>query len=125
MTSGQESTGLPRGYPFREEWEVTPRMLVEEMERDAEVVLIDCRTAEERSVAHIEGSVLIPMGEMASRQAELEAIAERRVIVHCHRGQRSLRVVTWLRQLGFSDVWSLAGGIDAWSTGVDASVPRY
>lgn len=38
---------------------------------------------------------------------------------------RSLRVATWLRERGFGSAQSMAGGIDAWSDGVDPSVPRY
>lgn len=126
MSQGSEAeTGLPAGYRLREEWEVTPRRLAAEMAGDRRPLLIDCRTPEEHAVARIEGAVLIPMGELAGRLEELEVHRESRIVVHCHRGQRSLRVASFLRGQGFSDVWSLAGGIDAWSTGVDPSVARY
>ena len=88
-------------------------------------LLLDCRTAEEHATARIPSAVLIPMQELAGRVAELEAWRDRPIIVHCHHGVRSLRVATWLRTRGFTLVQSMAGGIDAWSTEVDPSVPRY
>ncbi len=126
MSGGiDENSGLPRGYPFRSDWEVTPRQLAAELASDRPPMVIDCRTPQERDVAAIPGSTLIPMGDIPSRENELDELVDRRVVVYCHRGQRSLRVTAFLRQRGFSDVWSLAGGIDAWSSGVDPTVPRY
>lgn len=88
-------------------------------------LLLDCRTAEEHATARIASAMLIPMHELAGRIAELDAWRELPIIVHCHHGVRSLRVATWLRARGFTRVQSMAGGIDAWSVGVDPSVPRY
>lgn len=89
------------------------------------VLLLDCRTAEEHAIARIEGSVLIPMQEIAERLAELEPWRDKPIIVHCHHGVRSLRVTHFLRDKGFSQSQSMKGGIDAWSVEVDPSVPRY
>lgn len=119
------AAGLPRGYPFREQWEVTPQWLAAELSTDRPPVVIDCRTPEERAIGFLPGSIPIPMGEIEQRREELEELSARRIVVYCHRGQRSLRVTAYLRQLGFADVWSLAGGTDAWSLTVDGSLPRY
>ena len=89
------------------------------------VLLLDCRTPEEHAVARIEGSLLVPMAEIAARLDDLEAWREATVIVHCHHGVRSLRVVEWLRRRGFDRATSMRGGIDAWSTQVDPGVPVY
>lgn len=118
-------TGLPPGYPLREDWEITPLRLANELSTDPPPVLIDCRTPEERKIGFLAGSILIPMSEIASRVDDLKEMEGRRIVVYCHRGQRSLRVTAYLRHLGFADVWSLAGGIDAWSVSVDGEVPRY
>ncbi len=88
-------------------------------------LLLDCRTPEEHDTARIAGAVLIPMQELAARVAEIEAWRDRPVVVHCHHGVRSLRVVHWLRERGFSRARSMRGGIDAWAAEVDPSVPRY
>lgn len=89
------------------------------------VFLLDCRTPEEHAGARIAGAVLIPMQELPDRLAELEPHRGRAIIVHCHHGMRSLRVTRWLRERGFPQVQSMAGGIEAWSTDVDPAVPRY
>ncbi|MCH9671202.1 MAG: Grx4 family monothiol glutaredoxin [Gammaproteobacteria bacterium] len=43
----------------------------------------------------------------------------------CHHGTRSQAAAEQFVQLGFTDIHNLAGGIDAWSRNVDASVPVY
>jgi len=89
------------------------------------VLLLDCRTPEEHATARIAGAVLLPMQELPERIGELEQWRGRQIIVHCHHGVRSLRVTHWLREKGFPLATSMRGGIDAWSTEVDTSVPRY
>lgn len=88
-------------------------------------LLLDCRTDEEHATARIEGSVLIPMQEIAGRLAELDGWREGTIVVHCHHGVRSLRVTQWLRERGFDRATSMRGGIDAWSAEIDPSVPVY
>ena len=117
--------GLPPGYPFRPEWEATPREVEQVLRSGGEMLLLDCRTPQEHQAARIPGAVLIPMNDFASRLDELNAFRERPVVVHCHHGRRSLRVAAFLRQQGFGDVRSLAGGIDQWSVAIDPRVPRY
>jgi adenylyltransferase/sulfurtransferase len=46
------------------------------------------------------------------------------VVLHCKGGVRSARAARLLAQRGFRDVWSMAGGIEAWSLTVDPRVPR-
>lgn len=125
-----DELGLPKGYTFRPDWEVTPRQTQEELALPTaqRPLLLDCREPDEWALCRIEGAVLVPMGQVEQRLDELEDDAlgrGRRVIVYCHHGRRSLRVVGALRAHGFAGAVSMAGGIDAWSLGVDASVPRY
>ncbi|MEA3194071.1 MAG: hypothetical protein QOD26_2404 [Betaproteobacteria bacterium] len=86
-------------------------------------VLLDVREPWEHDKARIAGSQLVPMGQIAARLAELSK--EDEVVAICHHGGRSMQVATFLGQSGFSRVHNLAGGIDAWSRTVDASVPLY
>jgi sulfur-carrier protein adenylyltransferase/sulfurtransferase len=50
---------------------------------------------------------------------------EQTVVVHCHSGGRSAEAVRLLRQRGFTNVYNLEGGIDAWSDEIDPSVAKY
>ncbi|MEM6332632.1 MAG: rhodanese-like domain-containing protein [Planctomycetota bacterium] len=118
-------TGLPEGYAFQPDWEVTPVELRDAMAGGEGPALIDCRLPDEAEVAAIEGATLVPMQQLAGRLDELAELRDKPVVVHCHLGGRSMKVTQFLRQQGFSDVKSLAGGIDAWSRAIDADVPRY
>jgi adenylyltransferase/sulfurtransferase len=88
-------------------------------------LLLDCREPDEHATASIAGAVLLPMGELPGRIEELAAYRDVPLAVHCHHGGRSLRVARWLRENGFPQAQSMAGGIDEWSREIDPSVPRY
>ncbi|MGE0756033.1 MAG: rhodanese-like domain-containing protein [Pirellulaceae bacterium] len=88
-------------------------------------LFLDCREPDEHAYARISGTVLIPMQQLPGRIQELAPYRDKRIVVHCHHGGRSMRVTQWLREQGFSQAQNLAGGIDAWSQQVDPQVPRY
>ena len=125
-----DARGLPRGYPFKPEWEVTPRQTKEQLDATAAkpFILLDCRRPEEWQTTRIAGARHIPMADIERRADELESDEGTRdtpIVVHCHHGMRSLKVTGALRAMGFTDVRSMAGGIDLWSVDVDPSVTRY
>ncbi len=121
--------GLPPGYPFRPDWEVTPRWYVQQLNQPGEPpLLIDCRRPEEWNVARIEGALLIPLHELVQRIDEVrDALGPhaRPIVIHCHTGRRSLQAASILRGFGFDRAFSMAGGIELWSIDIDPSVPRY
>jgi rhodanese-related sulfurtransferase len=92
--------------------------------KDNAARLIDVREPWEFETARIEGSVPMPMGDVPAR-AHQELDPDERLVIVCHHGQRSLNVAMWLRNQGFEQAQSLAGGIDAWSGQVDPAVARY
>jgi rhodanese-related sulfurtransferase len=89
-----------------------------------ELVLVDVREPWEYAVTRIEGSVLIPMGEIPARAFQ-ELDPETHIVTICHHGVRSMNVAVWLRNQGFERVQSLQGGIDGWSATIDGKIPRY
>jgi rhodanese-related sulfurtransferase len=90
-------------------------------------VLLDVREPWEleRAVLQLPGVALchVPMGRLPEALASLDPAQP--VVCVCHHGVRSAQVVAFLERQGFESVYNLAGGIDAWSTQVDPSVPRY
>ena len=90
-------------------------------------VLLDVREAWELATATIRvagaPALHIAMGEIPARLSELDP--EQPVLCICHHGMRSAQVGAFLSARGFTSVYNLAGGIDAWSQLVDATVPRY
>ncbi len=85
--------------------------------------LLDVRSQEEWDIAHIEGAQLVT--EQLGQELMTQWPKETPIVLHCHHGRRSLDAASYLIGHGFSNVRSMAGGIDAWSTDVDPSVPRY
>ena len=76
-------------------------------------MLVDVREPWEHATASIDGSVLVPMGDL---DQHLSLFArDRPVVVHCRMGGRSARAVERLRAAGI-DARSLAGGIEAWAS---------
>ncbi len=92
--------------------------------RENQARFVDVREPWEVATAGIEGSLLMPMGEVPAR-AHQELDPDERVVVFCHLGQRSMNVTAWLRNQGFENVQSMRGGIEAWSAEVDPGVARY
>ncbi len=94
-------------------------------ERGEEFLLLDVREPGEFETARIEGSTLIPLGELEAQLEELSSWRRAPIVVHCHHGGRSAVACAMLRGHGFEQVENLAGGIEAWSVTVDPNIPRY
>ena len=88
-----------------------------------DIFLLDVREPHEYSMAKIEGSVLIPLGELANSLDKLDKNTE--IVAYCHKGMRSADAVGFLLQQGFANVKNLIGGIESWSIEIDNAVPRY
>lgn len=115
-------------FPSPDEFEITPNELQSLLRDDSAPAfhLLDCREEEEFAICKIEGAVLIPLSRFAEGAPEfLKDDDELPAVVYCHHGMRSKNATFFLRQKGFARVWSLAGGIDLWSSQFDSNVPRY
>jgi sulfur-carrier protein adenylyltransferase/sulfurtransferase len=75
-------------------------------------LLIDVREPDEHAVAHIEGSILIPLATLPSQLHSLPH--DREILIHCKAGGRSARAVQLLLDHDFTQVKNVAGGMDAW-----------
>ena len=120
--------GIGRGeQEVEEEKPKIEEITVEEFssirESDGEVVLVDVREPHEYEICSIEGSKLIPLGELKDRTGELDP--EDEIVVHCHHGRRSMRAATFLAEQGFGKVKNLKGGIDEWAEKLDSEMARY
>lgn len=104
--------------------EITPEAYASQRQQPTPPILLDVREPWEYQTASVPGSLLMPMGEVASR-AHTELDPDAPIVVVCHHGARSLSVTMWLRNQGFDFAQSLSGGIDAWSRTIDPAIPRY
>jgi len=103
--------------------EITPEELKARIDNGDDIFILDVREPHEYDIAKIEGSTLIPLGEVAQRVDELDSTAD--IIVHCKMGGRSAKAQGILKDMGFSRVTNLTGGITRWSQDVDSDVPQY
>ena len=93
------------------------------LESEQPTYLLDVREPFEREICLIEGSMNIPMRQVATA---LEALPrDQRMLVHCHHGARSMQVVNFLRSKGFKAASNVGGGIHAWADRIDPTMNRY
>ena len=85
--------------------------------------LLDVREPHEQGISRIAGAVLIPLGQLGERTAEIPR--DKRILVHCKSGGRSARAVSQLRDQGFENVWNISGGIIAWAREIDPTMAEY
>lgn len=86
------------------------------------IELVDVRTGQERAIAAIDGSRLL---DQAYHDELLERDRDAPIAFMCHHGIRSRQAAEYFHRHGFTNLYNLSGGIDAWSTLVDPAVPRY
>jgi adenylyltransferase/sulfurtransferase len=103
--------------------EITSVELKKRMDRGDALEIVDVREPNEYQINRIPGSVLIPLGEIPRRYAELDKDAE--IVVQCKIGGRSAKAADFLRSVGFTRVLNLKGGILDWIDKVDPSQPKY
>ena len=110
---------------------ISPHELNKILEDDSsqKPFIVDVREDNEIAIASFSFSVLhLPLSKAAKWSVNIEELLpkDQPVLVVCHAGVRSLNFGVWLLEQGITKrVWNLVGGIDAWSTDVDQSVPRY
>lgn len=101
---------------------MSPQDLQAAMADGAPLRLLDVRSREEYEAVKLPGAELMSQEVLQGLFGEDKG---QRIVVYCHKGARSLDAGAYLLGHGMGNVKCLAGGIDAWSCEVDASVPRY
>jgi len=77
-------------------------------------LILDVREESEYKLGHILNAKLIPLGQLRNRIGELQRYREQSVVVVCRSGQRSASACATLGKQGFTQVYNLAGGVNAW-----------
>lgn len=103
--------------------ELPASTLKQRLEAGEPLLVLDVREPWEYAIAHLEGSLNIPLNEIPRRLKELDAESD--IIVMCKVGGRSRRAAEFLSAQGFDRVSNLSGGIDAWTRDIDPSLPSY
>lgn len=92
--------------------DITVEQAKELIETNPSLVILDVRTDWEFEDGHIEGAINIPVEGLQQRLGELNPSYE--ILVYCRTGNRSRRAVQILADNGFSRVYHVLGGIEAW-----------
>jgi adenylyltransferase/sulfurtransferase len=105
--------------------EITPRELAARLETGEALQIIDVREPHEWEIANLgsRGAVLIPQNQILEHLGELDTARD--IVVMCRTGVRSANVIELLRGHGYKKLLNLQGGINAWATAVDPSLPTY
>ena len=120
-----DANGLPPEYPYDPNFEITPRQVKADLDQHKPFVFIDCRLPNEYEITHIKGAKLIPLQQLAAKFGELRGHENDPVVVHCKSGGRSMQFTKILKQQGFKNVKSMAGGILLWNKDVNPGGPQY
>lgn len=117
----------PYGAP-----EISVHDVVAKQQEEIEFLLVDVREPNELELARLpDGDFInLPVSELRERRLDalpedLRQNKEADVVLFCHKGLRSAQVTVFLRQQGWSNAVSMAGGIDAWADEIDESVGKY
>jgi rhodanese-related sulfurtransferase len=94
--------------------EVTPEQVMQLQEKGEEIVLLDCRDLPEVNLGRIPGALHVSRGNI---ETKVEAIIPRdaHVVIYCASGNRSALVADTMQQMGYTNVASMAGGIQLWA----------
>lgn len=103
--------------------EVSVLELKNKLDNEEDFILIDVRNPDEFEYCNIQGK-LIPMSQIPERYSEIPK--DKAVVIYCHHGSRSKKVIQWLQDnFDYKNLYNLEGGIHAWSCEIDSNVPIY
>jgi monothiol glutaredoxin len=102
--------------------QISARELKALIDSGATFELVDVRTPGEREIACLEGSRLL---DREAYEILLGMDRATPLVFQCHHGIRSQAAAEHFREIGFTNLRNLSGGIEAWSREIDPSVPRY
>jgi rhodanese-related sulfurtransferase len=94
--------------------EIEVSELKDHLEKNPNCLIIDVREPHEFEETNM-GGRLIPLSTLLDKLSELDQFKDDFIVVHCRSGKRSIAACDVMRTMGFSQVYSLKGGILAWN----------
>jgi adenylyltransferase/sulfurtransferase len=104
---------------------ITARELKAMQDRGDNIFLVDVREPNEYEIVSIPGATLIPKGEFLSGAALEQLPQDKKIVLHCKSGARSAEALAVVKNAGFSDAVHVGGGVLAWISQIDPSLPAY
>ncbi len=114
----------PESVPFQS---MSVETLAQRLAAGDDLQLVDVREPDELALASLPGFIHLPLSQFSRWGDSIHSLleADKETAVLCHHGMRSAQMCAWLAQQGFAHLHNISGGIDAYATMVDRSVPRY
>ena len=103
--------------------EISVQETAELLKAQPDLTLIDVREDFERGICSLPAS--LQLTEALAEEMIEKWDRDRLIVFHCHYGGRSRSAAEYFRQQGFRKVRNMTGGIDAWASEIDPSLPRY
>ena len=103
---------------------ISAKDLAAMLEAGDPIFLVDVREPNEYEIVSIPGATLIPKGEFLSGAALERLPQDKRIVLHCKSGARSAEALAVVKNAGFTDAVHVGGGVLAWVSQVDPSLPR-
>ena len=106
--------------------QLSPKELADRLQAGEQWLLLDVRQPEEWEIcnlSHRGKALLAPLNMLPAYQQQIPA--DTPVAVYCHHGIRSQYAIQYLQQQGFTQLYNLSGGIDAWADEVEPEMERY
>jgi sulfur-carrier protein adenylyltransferase/sulfurtransferase len=104
---------------------ISAKDLAAMLEAGDDIFLVDVREPNEYEIVSIPGATLIPKGEFLSGAALERLPQDKRIVLHCKSGARSAEALAVVKNAGFADAVHVGGGVLAWISQVDPSLPTY
>ncbi len=104
---------------------ISAKDLAAMQDRGDNIFLVDVREPNEYEIVSIPGATLIPKGEFLNGSALEKMPQDKQIVLHCKSGARSAEVLAVLKNAGFADAVHVGGGVLAWVSQVDPSLPTY
>jgi rhodanese-related sulfurtransferase len=79
-----------------------------------DAVVVDVREPAEFRSGHIPNARNIPLGQIADKAKDLDKLKAKPLLLSCQTGARSAQAAATLMRAGFTDVYNLSGGMNAW-----------
>lgn len=103
---------------------IEARELKKRLDEGEKITIIDVREPHERAIVKFPDAKVIPIGQLARRQNELNPDID--TVFICKEGKRSVLAINTLREAGYKGkMYNLKDGINTWAKEVDKSMPQY
>ncbi|MDP2227664.1 MAG: rhodanese-like domain-containing protein [Moraxellaceae bacterium] len=102
------------GLPAQAATPVSAEALLQQQAAQADLLVLDVRSAEEFAAGHVPGAINVPLPDVSAAHPQLKSWKDRQVVVYCRSGRRSELAIKTLEAAGFSRVLHLEGDMLGW-----------